>query len=140
MATFNSTEFPWSSVQIAINGRVLTRVTGVKFSIKKDKEYDYGRGENPHEILSGNKTPEGELMIRQSEAEILQKDLTDEEDLTDYPPFDLVVAFVPKRGQQAVTYTLKGCEFLEDTRETKQGDKNMELTMPLMFLKRVRTK
>ena len=140
MAAFDSKEFPWHSVQIAIDGVVLTRVTGVKFTIKTDKEYDYGRGADPHEILSGNKTPEGEITMRQSEAEKLQDKLTDEQDLTDLPPFDVVVSFVPKRGQQQVSYTLKGAEFLEDNRESKQGDKSMELTFPIMFLKRVRTK
>ena len=140
MATFDSREFPWSSVQIAVDGEMLTRVRGVKFNIKRDKEYDYGRGDDPLEILAGNKTPEGEIILRQSEAEKMQDKLQDDEDLTDHPPFDVVVSFVPKRGQKAVTYTLQSAEYTEDNREHKQGDKSMEITLPIMFLKRVRTK
>lgn len=137
--TFDNREFPWSSVQIVADGESLTRARGVKFSIKRDKEYLFAKGDNPHEILAGNKTPEGELILLQSEVEKFQRKLQDDQDLTDYPAFDVVIAFVPKRGQTAVTYTLKGVEFTEDNREHKQNDKSMEITLPIMFLKRLVT-
>ncbi len=132
----NAPEFKWADVQIAMLGKILTRVKGVKFAIKKDKGYLHARGENPHTIQSGNKTPEGELTLLQSEIERLQEGLEPHEDLTDLAPFDVVVSFVKKGSIKITTYILKGVEFTEDTREMKQGDKNMEIALPILFLRR----
>ncbi|QKX04884.1 hypothetical protein HN014_08120 [Aquimarina sp. TRL1] len=137
--TFDSSapEYRWSDTQVSMDGRILTRIRGVKFAIKKEKEYFHARGEDPHSIQSGNKTPEGELILAQSEVERLQDLLEPDEDLTDMPPFDVTVSFVKKGTTKIRTYILKGCEFTDDTREMKQGDKFSEITLPIMFLKRL---
>lgn len=136
--TFDSKnpEFAWADVQIITLGKLVTRIRGVKFSIKKEKEYLHARGENPHTIQSGNKTPEGELMLLQSEVEAMQRGLESHEDLTDLSDFDVVVAFAKKGDSLVTTYILTGCQFTEDPRELKQGDKFMEITLPIMFLRR----
>ena len=131
-----SPEYSWANVQIVMLGKLLTRVRGVKFMIKKEKELLYGRGEDPHATQSGNKVPEGELTLLQSEVEAMQLGLDNDQDLTDIAPFDVVVSFVRKGSPKVVTYILKGVEFTEDGREIKQGDKFMEITLPILFLKR----
>ena len=133
-----STEYRWADVQIVMLGRILTRVRGVKFSVKREKEYLMARGEDPHAIQYGNKTPEGELTLLQSEVEALKLLLSPEEDLTDLPPFDITVSFVRNSAPGKIaTYMLKGVEFTEDNRELKQGDKFMEITLPIMYLRRL---
>ncbi len=136
--TFDSKnpEFKWADVQLVMLGKLVTRIRGVKFMIKKEKEYLHARGENPHAIQSGNKTPEGELTLLQSEVEALQNGLQPHEDLTDLGDFDIVVSFAKKGDPLVKTYILKGCQFTEDPRELKQGDKFMDLTLPIMFLRR----
>lgn len=134
--TFNSKEYAWANVEIAMLGRLLTRVRGVKFNIKKEKEYLYARGENPHSIQSGNKTPEGELTLLQSELEAIARQLDPTEDITDLTGLNITVVFKPKEGTSIVTHILKNVEFTEDPREMKQGDKFMELTVPFMFLEK----
>lgn len=133
---FNTKEFAWSNVEIATLGRVLTRVRGVKYSSKKEKEYLHARGENPHSIQSGNKTYEGELMLLQSELEAIQRQLGANEDITDLGGLNITVVYKPKDGTSLVTHILKNVEFTEDPREIKQGDKFQELTLPIMFLER----
>ena len=133
---FNTKEFAWSNVEIATLGRVLTRVRGVKYSSKKEKEYLHARGENPHSIQSGNKTYEGELMLLQSELEAIQRQLGANEDITDLGGLNITVVYKPKYGTSLVTHILKNVEFTEDPREIKQGDKFQELTLPIMFLER----
>ena len=133
---FNTKEFAWSNVEIAMLGRVLIRVRGIKYAAKKEKEYLHARGENPHSIQSGNKTYEGEVMLLQSELEAIQRQLKSTEDITDLPPFNITVVYKPKDGTSLVTHILKNVEFTEDNRETKQGDKFQELTIPIMFLER----
>ena len=133
--SFNSKEFAWANVQVVSHGRSIGGLRGVKYTVKKDKEAIYGRGENPHSIGSGNKEYEGELMLLQSEATLMQRLLADPtQDLTDLPPFDLVVSYVPKGAQAPVTDILKCVEITEDTRDMKQGDKFQEITLPMLFL------
>ncbi|TCI93676.1 hypothetical protein [Tenacibaculum sp. M341] len=134
----NSPEFRWADVQVVVLGRTITRIRGVKFSVKREKEYLMARGEDPHAIQYGNKTPEGELTLLQSEVEALQKLLAPYEDLTDLPPFDITVSFVrASEPEKIATYRLIGAEFTEDNRELKQGDKFMEITLPIMYLRRL---
>jgi hypothetical protein len=133
---FNTKEYAWSNVEIAMLGRVLIRVRGVKYASKKEKEYLHARGENPHSIQSGNKTYEGELMLLQSELEAIQRQLGATEDITDLDPFNITVVYKPKGVGSLVTHILKNVEFTEDNREIKQGDKWQELTLPIMFLER----
>lgn len=131
-----SNEYAWFNANIVQNGATVGKVIGFKFSVKKEKEYIYGRGEDPIGIQSGNKSYEGELTFFQSVAESMQGDLPEGKDLTDADPFDLVVAYVGKQGQSIRTYTLKHIEITEDTREAQQGNKNMPVTFPIMFLGR----
>ena len=136
MFNSKSKEFSWANVQVVFLGRVVTRLRGVKYTVKKEKEYVYANGENPFAIQSGNKTYEGEVMILQSEIEALQADLARDQDLTDIPPFSITVAYVPLSTGELVTHQLNGVEFTEDNREFKQADKFQELTLPIMFLER----
>lgn len=133
---FNSKEYAWANVEIAMHGRILTRVRGVKYAAKKDKEAVHGRGENPFAIQSGNKTYEGELILLQSELEALQRQMGDTEDITDMDGFNITVAYRPKGGGAVVSHILKNVEFTEDNREINQGDKFQELTLPIVFLGR----
>jgi len=131
-----NSEYSWANAQIVLLGVVITRIHGVKFSVKKEKEYLFGRGDQPHAIQHGNKTYEGELTLLQSHTERLQSHLALDEDLTDLQPFDITVSFVKRGERQISTYILKGAEFTEDPREIKQGDKMMEITLPILFLRR----
>jgi len=130
-----SPEFKWSDVQIATsNLGVIKRIRGVKFTVKKEKEELYARGENPHALQSKNKSYEGELTFTQSVASQLRATLLPDEDLTDLDPFDITVSFVRKKSNKIETFILQGAEFLEDTMEIKQGDPFMEISAPIKFL------
>lgn len=133
----NSPEFAWANVQVVRNNGLLTKIRGVKFSVKKEKEYLHARGDRPHQIQHGNKTYEGEIKLLQSELDKIQATLADDEDLTDIVNDTIVVTFVKKSNlAKVVTYILKGVEYTEDTRESNQGDKWSEITVPIMFLER----
>lgn len=133
----NNPEYAWRDVQVVIDGKLITRIKGVKFSVKKEKSFLHARGENPHTIQSGNKTYEGEIMLTQSAVETMAAGLEPDEDLTDLLGHNIVVAFVLKSNPtKIITYILKGVEYTEDNRELGQGDPFMEITLPIMFLSR----
>ena len=82
--------------------------------------------------MGGNYSYEGKVSIWQSELEAMTRDAQNKDILT--LNFDLVVAYVPKDGGQIVTDILKGVEFTEVKKAMKQGDKNMIVELPIMFL------
>ena len=116
-------------------GRAVSGVQGVSYTVKQEKEFIYGQGEEPRAIQSGNKSYEGELKLLQSELEALlnaapQRALTA---LT----FDLIVQYISIDGEhagQVVIDTLKNCQVSEVPKAMEQGDKRMEVTLPFMFL------
>jgi len=133
---FNTKEFAWHNIEIALFGRVLTGARGVEYKVTKEKELVHGRGENPHSVQSGNKAYEGTLTLLQSEVEAIQRQLRDDQDLTDLEGFSVTVAYVPKTGANVVTHILKGVEFTEDPRAMNQNDKFQEIALPIIFLGR----
>lgn len=138
MPTFDSREHSFANLQLVINGKIITRFKGLKFTVKKEKELLHGGGEDPIEIVSGTKSYEGEITLLGSQLEKFQQELRPDQDLTDAPPFEVVASLSPKRpGQQMVNFTLHQCEWLEDPREFKQGDKFQEYSIPILFLKRI---
>ena len=133
---FNTKEFAWHNIEIALFGRVLTGARGVEYKVTKEKELVHGRGENPHSVQSGNKAYEGTLTLLQSEVEAIQRQLRDDQDLTDLEGFSVTVAYVPKTGANVVTHILKAVEFTEDPRAMNQNDKFQEIALPIIFLGR----
>ncbi|MDB0601075.1 hypothetical protein PL373_07935 [Tenacibaculum maritimum] len=133
----NDPEFAWANVQVVRNNGLLTRIRGIKFSMKKEKEYLHARGDQAHAIQHGNKSGEGEIKLLQSELDKMQAGLDFDEDITDIVNDTLIVSFVRKSAPtKIVTFILKGVEYTEDTRESNQGDKFSEISVPIMFLRR----
>ncbi len=132
MKTFSSKQYSWCSISVALGGRILEGCTAVEYTEKKEKDYLYGRGCKPHAITPGNSSFEGKIAIWQSELEAMVRDAEDN-DLMNLS-FDVVVAYVPQEGGQIVTDILKGVEFTEVKKGMAQGDKNMTVELPIMFL------
>ncbi|MDO5608257.1 MAG: hypothetical protein Q4G08_07380 [Capnocytophaga sp.] len=132
MSTFSSKQYAWCDISIAFGGRIVNGVTEVEYTEKKEKEFLYGRGCKPHGIVGGNVSYEGKISLWQSELEAMTRDATEQNILR--LSFDIVIAYVPKDGGQMVTDVLKGVEFSEVKKGIKQGDKNMIVELPIMFL------
>ncbi|MRI64531.1 hypothetical protein EQP59_07145 [Ornithobacterium rhinotracheale] len=132
MTTFSSKQYAWCDISIALGGRILEGATEVEYTEKKEKDYLYGRGCKPHGVVGGNRTYEGKLSIWQSELEAMTRDAKNKDILS--LSFDVVVAYVPHDGGQMVTDILKGVEFTEVKKAMKQGDKNMIVELPILFL------
>ncbi len=140
---FNSQEFEWSNVNVFMLDRLVTGIQGISYSVKQEKEFVYGQGKNPRAIQSGNRSYEGEIKVLQSELEALIKSARDRDILK--LRFDIIVSYVPglETGEASavlasapklVTDVLKFCEFSEIPKSLSQGDKMMEVALPIMFL------
>ncbi len=131
--TFDSTQYSWAEVSVAMGGRIVTGATSVEYTTKQDKAVLYGRGNEGHKITRGNKECDGKIKLWQSELEAMTRDAKNKDILS--LNFDLVVSYVPEDGGQTVTDILKSVEFTEVKKGMSQGDKNMEIELPIIFLK-----
>lgn len=132
MRNFNSRQYGWCDVHIAICGRVLTEATGFKSTVKRKRERLYGRGSKAFDILDGNVEADGELSLWQSGLEALVAKAPDA-DIT-LMKFDVVVSYAPKGSYRIVTDIWKGFCPTENTKALKQGDAHMEVSIPGLIL------
>lgn len=132
MATWSSKQYSWCDLSIAIGGRILEGVTELEYTERQEKSPLRGRGCKPHQILRGNREFEGRIKVWQSELEAMTRDAVNKDILS--LSFDVVATYVPKDGGQIVTDVLVSAEFTEVPKAIAQGDMNMEVELPLVFL------
>src|SRR6056297_3186652 len=73
MATFNSAEYAWKDIRVAIDGTPVTGVAGISYTIATEHEYRYAAGSAPLSIQDGNETYEGSVTMHQSAFEALNE-------------------------------------------------------------------
>jgi hypothetical protein len=132
---FDTKEFGWANVSAVMLGKEIKGLRGVSYKVSHEKEHIYARGNEPVTIGRGNKKYEGELTLLQSELEALISAAGTGHDVTDLPPFDVVVAYVPNASTTIITDIIKGCEFTESEKAFKQGDKFMEVKLPFVAMR-----
>jgi len=121
-ALINGVIHSWSSISIVVMGRTLVGVTGIKYGHKRSKENVWGAGDVPIARSYGNKEPEPvTLELMQFEIIMIQQAAAGM-DITDIPPFDIIVSYAGRNGQGPVTDIIRNCEFTSNTRDWKQGD------------------
>lgn len=128
---FNSRQFEWADVTVIFGGSDLVGIRGIKYDEKAEKEALFAKGRNAHSIQTGNITVEGEITVLQSELESLIESgggsilgiVADAEVNYGNPPSKLT------------TDRIEGLQFTESPKELKQGDKNMEISLPFIALK-----
>lgn len=131
--TYNSKQYGWKDISIALGGRIMEGATEVEYTKKLATDFLYGRGNDPHDIVEGNNEYEGKITVWQSELEAMTRDATSK-DITKLRP-DIIVAYAAEAGGQTVIDILKNVKFSEYKKAMKQGDKNMLVELPFKFTK-----
>jgi hypothetical protein len=128
---FDSREYEWADLNLVLGGRDITRFRGIKYTEKIEREPLYAKGRNPIATQSGNISIEGEITLLQSELHALEDagngsimGLSLDATITYGNPPD------PQRTNQVL-----GLRFTESSKEMKQGDKFMEVTLPFVALR-----
>lgn len=131
---FNSRQYEWNDVTLFLGNRDVTGVRSVKYTEKQEKEPLHGKGNKPLSIQKGNKSYEGSIGILQSELEALE--VAGGGSILDLELTAIVNYGNPTKGDMIKTDELIGVQFTEASRELKQGDKFMEIELPIVFLDR----
>ena len=131
---FDTREYEWNDVTLVLGGRDVTHIRGIKYSAKQEKEVVYGKGNLGLSIQKGNKSYDGEITVLQSELETLRL-VSKTGSILDLQ-LDAVICYGnPSNGDVMITDVLQGLQFTEEAKEFKQGDKNMEISIPFIFLR-----
>lgn len=129
---FNSRQYEFADITVFAGNRDITGLRSIKYTAKQEKEPVYGKGNKPLSIQKGNKAYEGEIGLLQSELEALE--LASGGSILDLELTVVISYGNPTKGDMIKTDSLIGCQFTEDPREMKQGDKFMDATLPFVFL------
>lgn len=131
---FNSRQYEFADITIFLGNRDVTGIRSIKYTEKQEKEPVYGKGNMPLSIQKGNKSFEGEIGMLQSELEALE--VAGGGSVLDLELSAVINYGNPTKGDMVKTDSLIGIQFTEAARELKQGDKFMEVTLPIVFLER----
>lgn len=129
----DSRQYEFADITLVMGGRDITGIRGIKYSEKIEREPLFAKGRYPHSIQSGNYTVEGEVTVLQSELELLIA-----EGLGSILNIktDAICSYGnPSNGDTLVTDKVIGLMFTESAKEMKQGDKNMEISLPFIALR-----
>ncbi|SDX11847.1 hypothetical protein [Flavobacterium degerlachei] len=130
---FNSRQYEWGDMTLILGGRDVTGIRAIKYTEKIEQEPLHAKGRFPQSIQSGNITVEGEITVLQSELIALEK--AGNGSILGLN-LDAVVAYGnPSLGDAMTTNRIVGISFGESSKELKQGDKFMEITIPFMALR-----
>ena len=131
---FQSNEYGWSDLTIAVNGRAVMAALGWRFSEEIESELIYGKGSEAISINDGNIKNEGELTVHQSE---LDKLLAATGNLGVKGLKNLTITAALVKEGRITTRKLVSCRITKLEEQYKQNDKFAEVTLPFIFLKAI---
>ena len=131
---FNSREYQWSDITIAVGGRIIDGARAIEYKDSKEKEALYGKGDQPVSIQHGNVSHEGTLTVTRSEYQSLRD--AGNGTILDMQ-LDITVCYGdPAKGDLMKIDKLIGVEFTEEPDSFSQGDKFSEHALPFIFLRK----
>ena len=131
---FDSRQYEFADTTLFLGNRDVTGLRAINYTEKQEKEALYGKGNKPLSIQKGNKSYEGSIGILQSELEALE--VAGGGSILDLELTAVVNYGNPSKGDMIKTDELIGVQFTEAPRGMKQGDKFMEIELPIVFLDR----
>jgi hypothetical protein len=128
----NGREYEFEDMTLILGGRDVTGFRGIKYKKSQEKEALYGKGNKALSIQKGNEKCDGEISLTQSEYETLRA-LGGGSVLS--LNLDAIVSYGdPTKGDAMINDSIQGLQFTEESKEIKQGDKFMEITLPFVSL------
>lgn len=127
MAGFNSKEYDWSHIEIAFQGKLMTRATAVSYEESIDAKPMHAKGFKAFDIGDGNHSLSGSIEMFQSEYSTLLL-LTGNKGITPMKGLILTVAF-SNEDRPLETRSLIGVRVTKGGEGVKQGDGEIKVTL-----------
>jgi hypothetical protein len=129
---FNSREYEWADITLILGGADITGIRSIKYMEKAEKEALYAKGRFPHSIQTGNVAFEGEISLLQSEYEALVESSAKKTVLGLSLDAEISYGNPP---DAIVTDRMIALQFTEAGKDSKQGDKFIEIKLPFIALR-----
>lgn len=127
----NGVKPSWATIQVLIEGVIVTGIDAFNYGNKQDMKNIYGAGQQPVGRGYGRIEPYADITLHRDEIESIRKS-SPTGMLQDIAPFDIVVAYLPVGGAIVANHIIKGCQFTDDEVEGKEGDTNNAKQLTLL--------
>jgi hypothetical protein len=135
----NTNECSWKSISINILGRKIVGLRGFEYAVEQEKEYLYGQGDDPIDILAGNSKYEGNFKLLKYEVDLMN----DAAIAAGYSsivkvPHQLISAVIQYRKSNVGkirTVNVAGIAFKDAKIAMEQNAKFTEVTLSFMAMK-----
>jgi hypothetical protein len=131
---YDSREYEWADITLAIGGRDITGIRAIKYSEKLEAEALFAKGRYAHSIQKGNIAYEGEIGVTQSEYEALVK--AGKGSVLNLTGLSATCCYGnPANGDAMITDAITGIQITDTAKEWKQGDKSIDVTLKFLATK-----
>lgn len=132
---FDSKECEWSDLKVYLGGSLVTKLRGLTYKAKQDKSLLHAADNKPISIQRGNREYEGSIKVLKGALDDMNRaaKAAGADDILDIS-FDIVATYRPKGLRTLQTDTLATVEITEFEKAMEQGAKNMDVTLPIIFL------
>ena len=133
---FDSKDCEWADMTVLFAGTPLTKIRGLKYKASKEKQLLHAAGDEPISIQSGNRTYDGSIKVLKGALDDINRAAiaAGGDDVLDIQ-FDIIITYKAQGTRLLQTDTLKGVEITNFEKGWEQGAKNMDITLPIIFLK-----
>ena len=132
---FNSNEYAWKDIKVALGGRTVTGITQITYDTTQDVNNIYASGDEPHSQTTGNRDVEGTIGLLQSEVDALNRaaKAAGGRNLLDLT-LDVTIAYARTLGEEIVVDTVRNARATSLPKGGNQNDPNMisEITFRAM--------
>ncbi len=128
-ALVNGIAYAWVDINVNILGVSVSGISAIKYDDEQEMEDNYGAGRFPTTRGYGEIKTTASITLHAEEVVALQR-IAPFGRLQDIPPFDIPVSYLPENGN-VTTDVLKNVQFKKNGRDTKKGDKMIDVEIPL---------
>ena len=135
----STNECAWSNISMQCLGRKFTGLKGFELKKSIEKEHVYASGDEPADILTGNKKYEGNIKLLKYEVDSLNDAalIAGYADILEVPHLLVTITVQYKKSatSRIRTVTMVGVSFTDLTFAMEQNAKMSEVTLPFLAMK-----
>lgn len=125
----NGVEYDFTQIRVSLLGVTLAGVKEITYTTEQEKSNNKGSGVEPVSRGRGAKDYSGSLELAMTDVLALRA-ASPTGDLTDLPPFTIVVTYL--NSKQFITDTLTQVEFTSDGSGGSEGDTDITTTLKML--------
>lgn len=127
--------YNFASITLSVAGVIFKGFTDISYGVNQQVDNIYGAGGTVHARSYGNKTFENcsiTLTLKEVHALRLQAIVLGGSQLTDLPPFEIIVTYIPTVGGTPIVDVIKNCSFLSDSVSASQNAPSITVALPFL--------